>query len=764
MLQENKIIQGLWVGPKLSPMEQLSIRSFLFHGHDFHLYVYGPLEGVPEGTVLKDANQILSKDEFDPIRFSSLGAFSDFFRHKLLLEKGGWWVDTDTVCLKPFDFDAPYVFSSEELQNASKTQHTNSGNIKVPAGSDIEQYIWNECLRTNPSKIPWGAVGPALVKRAVERFGLQKYVQPPNVFCPIPYWLAKEFQNPSARLSIPETAYAIHLWNEVWNYHHLDKTSFIPNGLYDRLNRKYSPSKKPLIAIVSCKLHEDRVKAIKETWLNLLDRDKYDVEFFDGDRLRVLDDYKSLPHKTQAIFRWALQNKYEHVLKIDDDTYIIPKNLKSNTDDYAGTIHAPTLSSPFRYCSGGAYWVSEKSMRAIVDARVDDWAEDRWVGKVLVGAGIYPKRIDDFVVLFEFLDDRFTTYTTKDFKDIYDTHYLCDLPKDAVLFMQAGASPSLGSHVTRKLHDLITNGNHHSDLRDITIAVTSFLRPGYLFECLALLQKYMPDCHIIVADDSYEHPPVPKGVELIPLPFDSGLSKKRNVMVEACKTKYILMYHDDFKMDHLSSLGILKLLNVLDLNPNIDVAGGRYRGHPYEGFLRLVPGEYIEETRLEVDGSAPFYKVDLVVNYFLARVDSIKSIPWDERMKIGGEHGDWFLEMKNADKTTVWVPGVNIEQLPDDRTKVHPEYNKFRERAVGLGHRIFLEKRGVKSYKGFPPIMAKSSTPSPIIAKPAISSPKVVPEPATKPAFGAVYRNPIHRGTGRTRGKIVEDLPRTRRY
>ena len=34
-------IQSLWIGGELSPMEQLSIASFLAHGHEYHLYSYG---------------------------------------------------------------------------------------------------------------------------------------------------------------------------------------------------------------------------------------------------------------------------------------------------------------------------------------------------------------------------------------------------------------------------------------------------------------------------------------------------------------------------------------------------------------------------------------------------------------------------------------------------------------------------------------------------------------------------------------------------
>ena len=41
---ENPPIQSLWIGGKLSLMEQLTINSFINNGHEFHLYVYDEIE------------------------------------------------------------------------------------------------------------------------------------------------------------------------------------------------------------------------------------------------------------------------------------------------------------------------------------------------------------------------------------------------------------------------------------------------------------------------------------------------------------------------------------------------------------------------------------------------------------------------------------------------------------------------------------------------------------------------------------------------
>src|SRR4051812_3704310 len=95
-------------------MERLSICSFLSHGHEYHLYLYDEVEGVPAGTVVKDANEVLPRSRiFRYPNGGSYAGFSDFFRFKLLLERGNWWADADTVCCRPFDFADPIVISSE---------------------------------------------------------------------------------------------------------------------------------------------------------------------------------------------------------------------------------------------------------------------------------------------------------------------------------------------------------------------------------------------------------------------------------------------------------------------------------------------------------------------------------------------------------------------------------------------------------------------------------------------------------------------------
>jgi hypothetical protein len=234
---DNKVIQGLWIGSSLSVMEQLSIASFLSNGHEYHLYVYDDMQHVPVGATVRDANEILPASMiFQYEQHKSFSAFSNFFRYKLLLEKGGWWADTDVVCLKPFDFREEYVFSSER---AGGKEFINCGVVKAPPGSQAMRYAWNICRAKQTEKLTWGEVGPRLIAESIKAHGLDRFVLRPRIFCPVGYAEWDEVLNPDKIRNLDDS-YAIHLWNEMWRRNDQDKDQpYDPDCLYERLKLKY---------------------------------------------------------------------------------------------------------------------------------------------------------------------------------------------------------------------------------------------------------------------------------------------------------------------------------------------------------------------------------------------------------------------------------------------------------------------------------------------------------------------------------------------
>jgi len=232
------VIQSLWIGNRLSVMEQLCIRSFLDHGHRFHLYLYEDCAGIPQGAIVLDGNKILPASRiFTYAEHKTYAGFANFFRYKLLLEKGGWFVDADTICLRPFHFSEKYVFSSEGINGR---QLVNLGAMKVPPGSSVMQYAWEACEQMNVKELQWSQCGPTLLRRAVEGCSLEQYVQAWEVFCPLHFSVWEQLLDPALRWSFGDETRAIHLWNELWRRSGQDKDApYSPACLYEQLKRRY---------------------------------------------------------------------------------------------------------------------------------------------------------------------------------------------------------------------------------------------------------------------------------------------------------------------------------------------------------------------------------------------------------------------------------------------------------------------------------------------------------------------------------------------
>ncbi|HRV92647.1 MAG TPA: DUF6065 family protein [Anaerolineae bacterium] len=254
------IIQSLWVGNKLSQVEKLSIASFLYHGHSYHLYAYDDIPDLPDGTLLKDANEIIPEKEIFTTHNGSYATFSELFRWTLLRKKGHYWADTDLVCLKPFDFETDIVFGLES------EDYANPCLMKFPPNHALSRFIETSCRNPNdflPYDSPkdkqrklerrqlnegkglfWGeAGGPYGFTRALKHFGMLNLAKPFLCFYPIHYgnWRAIFEQSWPDGLASFSDSYTIHLWNEMMRQDKsFDKNATFPEfSLFEQLKRKY---------------------------------------------------------------------------------------------------------------------------------------------------------------------------------------------------------------------------------------------------------------------------------------------------------------------------------------------------------------------------------------------------------------------------------------------------------------------------------------------------------------------------------------------
>jgi len=251
------VVQSLWIG-EITTLEAMCITSYISQGHEFHLYTYEKLNYVPKGCIIKDGNDIMSKDDIFTLKGDYL-PFSDIFRYKMLYENGGYWVDLDMICLKLLDFKEDFIFSSERTiqKGAYKMKEpfvANIGVLKAPQYSSFYKELYEKCLKhskrnTNKDKIKY----MRFLRQMIKKYNYENFVKSPASFCPVDWWNTREiFKNikyyplkygvegyPINRLFLDDV-YSIHIWRSIAKHKKkLDFDKKYPqNSLYEILKRK----------------------------------------------------------------------------------------------------------------------------------------------------------------------------------------------------------------------------------------------------------------------------------------------------------------------------------------------------------------------------------------------------------------------------------------------------------------------------------------------------------------------------------------------
>lgn len=216
----------MWIDPEIGSLQVICIKSFLAKGHEFYLYTYNEICNIPEGVVVKDANEILNERFIFRDLYDSYATFSDWFRVKLLYDIGGWWVDCDVLCLKEFNISWPYVFATEVVKEGNNERiDLCNAILKMPkgsvAGNAVLKHINRRLESGDVKSINWTEIGAAALKSAIVDSNLLDYIVAPKVFCPVDHLDFKKSLMLS-RQSIDDETYGIHLWNKMWEWHRLN--------------------------------------------------------------------------------------------------------------------------------------------------------------------------------------------------------------------------------------------------------------------------------------------------------------------------------------------------------------------------------------------------------------------------------------------------------------------------------------------------------------------------------------------------------------
>jgi len=225
------LFRSLWIGPALSALERLCIQSFLDHGHALELFAYHPVAAVPAGCRIRDARRILPESQVFAYREGgSYAAFSNWFRYKLLYDIGGWWIDTDVVCLAPEIPGGPIALAGQG------DGLVNGAIMKFPAGHPAMQFAYSAAAARGRD-VKWGEIGPHLLTKVVRRFELESCLAPTQSFYPVPWREFIDVLLPRKREAVAAQvsgATFLHLWHDMFRRNGYNKNCRPPPGSYLR--------------------------------------------------------------------------------------------------------------------------------------------------------------------------------------------------------------------------------------------------------------------------------------------------------------------------------------------------------------------------------------------------------------------------------------------------------------------------------------------------------------------------------------------------
>lgn len=223
----------LWIG-ELSAVERACMRSVLRQGHTLTLWTYGPVQGVPDGVVKRDAAEILPESSIVRHHSGSVALFANRFRYELIRRGLGTWLDTDVYLLAPLDLERAYLMGREEADVIA------SSILRLPMDCRIlrdllmlfeEEIIpfwmplsariasrWRLLVdgRTGIERMPWGSLGPRALTAYARAYGVAGEAHRPAVFYPVNWRQADWIKSPRLGLEqmISADTVAVHLWNE----------------------------------------------------------------------------------------------------------------------------------------------------------------------------------------------------------------------------------------------------------------------------------------------------------------------------------------------------------------------------------------------------------------------------------------------------------------------------------------------------------------------------------------------------------------------
>ena len=230
---------SFWHGRPLSKIEILSIKSFLYHGHEFHLYTYDSYNDLPDGVIVHDANEILNISEIFQFE-NSYAMFADIFRYKLLSKNTDFcWVDLDCLCNSN---DFTNLFYKGCFVGEHQGGVIANGVMYFKKYPKVLLFLHKRASSIDLKRMTWSSTSTSLISEAIDRFNLNQYVVEESEFYELRYeelhkpFYAKYSNELFQRLSDKKI---IHLWNSGYAREGFSPGDFEKKSFLDIMWKKF---------------------------------------------------------------------------------------------------------------------------------------------------------------------------------------------------------------------------------------------------------------------------------------------------------------------------------------------------------------------------------------------------------------------------------------------------------------------------------------------------------------------------------------------
>lgn len=259
--------------------------------------------------------------------------------------------------------------------------------------------------------------------------------------------------------------------------------------------------------------------------------------------------------------------------------------------------------------------------------------------------------------------------------------------------------------------------------KEIAIIIKTFFRDEALYECINSIKQYCNDSsyRIYIADDGeidqekqrfYDRLEA-EGHYILVLPFNTGASKSRNLLLDCIgQEKYILRMDDDFCFCPETRLADMKLIldrddkvgAVADLEIQAGTGKGSFSGQvsSWQGYLDISGRKlYVRLIRLRkfnykyIEG-IQYAKCGFSRNMLLLRREMLEKVRWDENLKFEGEHIDFLLQINASGWELVFT--TNSKHIHKEDIKFYSNFDKYKKVKklnTGQEKEVFRNKWGI---------------------------------------------------------------------